>query len=169
MKHQLLLLFLFYCVVAKGQTDAPLNVPAVGHGATTNSSTFRFGYNGLSVGHYGLGWYNEDGGSPVGYLSGYAGLKFFTTGYPRMTINDAGNVGIGTTKPTNTLALKGIALGTSNDTGIDFSVVNGTYEPIYARIALGVGTATLNQGTGYLSFSTLNSGTLIESMRLCNR
>jgi hypothetical protein len=77
-----------------------------------------------------------------------------------------GNIGIGTNTPTNTLTLRRVAYGTSNDVGIDFSATNGEYSPVYARIALGIGTASQNQGTGYLSFSTLNSGTLIEGMRI---
>jgi hypothetical protein len=44
-------------------------------------------------------------------------------------------------------------------------VYNGSYAPVYVRIAVGVSTATENGGTGYLGFSTINNNVLAEHMR----
>jgi len=96
MKKYLFLLCLGFSIIAKAQTDMPLNAPGIGIGATINSSTYRFTYSGSSVGHYGLGWYNEPGRDPLGYLSAYGGLRFFTAGNLRMSISPDGDVGIGT-------------------------------------------------------------------------
>lgn len=60
-----------------------------------------FNYNNKLMGYHALGWF-EDAWMSDGYtfwLSAYAGLKFFTEGKVRMSINKAGNVGIGTTSP----------------------------------------------------------------------
>jgi len=107
MKKYLLLLFLGFSIIAKAQTDMPLNAPGIGIGATINSSTYRFTYSGSSVGHYGLGWYNEPGRDPLGYLSAYGGLRFFTAGNPRMFISIDGEVGIGTITPKEKLSVNG--------------------------------------------------------------
>ncbi|MEE1945910.1 hypothetical protein VRU48_12385 [Pedobacter sp. KR3-3] len=58
-----------------------------------------FSFANKTVAHYGLGWYNETSTTLYGYLSGYYGLRFFTAGQPRFTVDIGGNVGIGTTNP----------------------------------------------------------------------
>jgi len=116
----------------------------------------------------------EDGGN-INFLtaaSGTAGNAI--TWATRMTILNGGNVGIGTTNPQYKLDVKktstgsalnvtGDAVGTRNDTGIDFSVINSSIVP-YARIGLQVTTALLGSETGGLAFSTINSGTFSEKM-----
>jgi len=75
--------------------NTPLNESAAGH-----NSTDSFIYNGKAVSHYGLGWYQENLiDPPIAYLSGFSGLKIFTEGQPRIYLNRAGNLGIGTDSP----------------------------------------------------------------------
>ena len=65
-----------------------------------------FTYRNNAVGHYSLGWYpdNEltDGG--VAYLSGWAGIRLFTGGGPRVTITNGG-MSINGSASANTLTL----------------------------------------------------------------
>lgn len=62
-------------------------------------------YDAKTFPHYGLGWVVDSwqAGAPTAWLSGYGGLKIFTNGVPRVSINDAGRVGIGTTNPADPL------------------------------------------------------------------
>ena len=97
----------------------------------------------------------------------------------RLRIDSSGNVGIGTAAPgsrldvysaTNptTLRIGGLALTPNIDTSaLDFYAANaGT--PTYARIGMGFTDAGVGTQTGYLAFSTINSGTLAEKMRITN-
>ncbi|SMC75151.1 hypothetical protein [Pedobacter africanus] len=106
MKIYFLIACLCISLSIKAQTDVPVDVPGIGYGATSASSTFRFDYLGKPVAHYGLGWYSENG-TPSAYLSGYAGLKFFTSGGVKMMVGADGNVGIGTTNATTPLFVNG--------------------------------------------------------------
>ncbi len=57
----------------------------------------RFNYLGKDVSYYSLGWYNEvDNVPPYVYLSGFQGIKLFTQGIPRLHLDLAGNLGLGT-------------------------------------------------------------------------
>jgi hypothetical protein len=96
-----------FAITVKAQTDMPLNVPSIGHGATINNATYRFTYAGFPVSHYGLGWYIESSEGPSSYISGYGGVRFFTAGNPRMSIKHNGNVGIGTETPMDKLSVNG--------------------------------------------------------------
>lgn len=75
-----------------------------------------FTYDSATVPHYGLGWRNDSWhyGAPTGYLTASAGLKFFTLGTPRLSINSIGNVGIGTTTPNEVLEINGNIRGNQN-------------------------------------------------------
>jgi hypothetical protein len=121
---------------------------------------------------------------PLAYLNGYYGIAFATNASVpsaasvKMLIEDTGNVGIGTTTPASqldiyhsaagsgTLRIGAVAAGTTNDAGIDLYANNANNVPVYARIALGVNTASAGSESGYLNFSTINSHSLTEKMRI---
>ncbi len=69
----------------------------------------NFTYQARSVGQYSFGWVPDSWYSGGGTLwqSGYAGIKFFTEGKPRLSINISGNVGVGTETPTQKLDVNG--------------------------------------------------------------
>jgi hypothetical protein len=87
------------------QIDATINTTSIGLGATTTDPDYKFTYQGNSIAHYGLSWFNDPDfvGGPMGYLGGYGGLKLFTGGVPRLVITNTGNIGIGTSSPSNKL------------------------------------------------------------------
>lgn len=104
MKNKILLaLLLLAGPVAMAQTyTVDANVPGV-----SVSPNDAFSYANKPVSHYGLGWYNETSTTFYGYLSGYYGLRFFTSGQPRFVVDINGNVGIGTTTPDQKLSVSG--------------------------------------------------------------
>jgi hypothetical protein len=75
----------------------------------TTAVNDNFIYSGNTVGHYSLSWYNDPsyGGGPMSYFAGYGGIRFFTLGATRVNILDNGNVGIGTTSPSQLLDVNG--------------------------------------------------------------
>ena len=75
----------------------------------TTAPSDNFSYSGNLVGHYALSWYNDPStaSGPMSYLSGYGGIRLFTTGVPRVNILDNGNVGIATTSPSQLLDING--------------------------------------------------------------
>jgi hypothetical protein len=96
--------------------DASNNV-ALGNVSGTNmisnnfatTLTDNFSYDGKQQGHYALSWKDDswqiNGASA--WLSGFGGIKFFTSGVARMAIRNNGSVGIGTTNPTELLSVNG--------------------------------------------------------------
>lgn len=71
----------------------------------------EFKYDGEYLNYYGLGFHKyEDAGGFDGinaYLSAYYGIDLFTGGANRLRISNGGNVGIGTTTPTEKLSVNG--------------------------------------------------------------
>jgi hypothetical protein len=70
----------------------------------------HFTYDGKFQPHYAMQWVTDSWSSagPTWWVSGYGGMKFFTQGALRMSIDGTGNVGIGTTVTgTNKLAVEG--------------------------------------------------------------
>ncbi len=106
MKRLVLIALLFAVALAKAQTfDAGGNGPAVAMVAAD-----KFTYLGKPVANYGLGWYSEAVNiPPYMYMSGFAGIKFFTWTEARMIIDGGGNVGIGTLTPGEKLEVNGNA------------------------------------------------------------
>jgi len=68
-----------------------------------------FTYDGQIMPHYGMKWYWDSHltGAPTFALSGYGGLKFFTSGGLKLFVDVSGNVGIGTESPGNKLDVNG--------------------------------------------------------------
>lgn len=92
--HIALIVSLFTCGTSYAQ-NSPLNQSVVGHNAAD-----AFTYNGNTVSHYSVGWYNDMPNTPpMAYLSGYNGFKFFTGQQPRLIIDVDGRIGIGTVSP----------------------------------------------------------------------
>lgn len=101
MKCKILFFIVFLSLKAVGQTEAIVDRPGLALGATTTVPDYMFNYRNHLVPHYGVSWYQDQDmlGAPMGYFSGYGGLKFFTSGKERGIINYAGNTGIGTMFP----------------------------------------------------------------------
>ena len=182
-------LFLCFSTLVNAQIDATVNTTAIGLGATSTLGTFKFAYQNNSIPHYGLSWFVDQdvaGNAPMCYLSGYTGLKFFTAGSVKMSINQNGNVGIGTTTAKAQLHLFGAnqttsALSTSivsggalyvqdsggspgNGGSLIFGVGQGAFAGIKSLLINGDGNSI-----GDLAFSTRNGATdatLTERMRI---
>ena len=83
--------------------------------------------NSVNIPTYGLSWQTDtvfNSGAPTGFFSSYGGLKFQTVASTRMTITNAGNVGIGTSTPTASLTVlaqnsNGSVLGGANGANVD--------------------------------------------------
>ncbi len=182
MKRYLLLnLFLILNVIpcfSQTTLQAPLNISALGY--STSSDTFNYSTSSLRVGNYSIGFFNDPffTGAPTAFLSGYGGIKLFTSGLPRFTITRTGNVGVGTTSP-----LGNLDVNISNNveaknaifyTPTGFNPVNSSigglrfawYQNNFAEIQMLRGSSS-NDGLG-LTFntSTTNNSSTIERMRI---
>lgn len=89
----------------------------IGSSLTTNIND-TFTHDGEQMPHVGLQWrtHTDFPGGQVGQLSAYNGFKFFTGGTEKVTILDDGNVGIGTTDPSDSLHVSG-QISTQNGNG----------------------------------------------------
>ncbi len=75
-------------------------------GMSINDINQCFTYDGKTMGHYSIGWLQETtctNSGPSLLMSGYGGIKLFTTGTQRLAINYQGKVGIGLSNPDVTM------------------------------------------------------------------
>jgi hypothetical protein len=142
-----------------------------------NVGSYGYGGNALAMGdgsnvlamHYGATAYLVATGNLA--IGGGQNLS------NQLFLSSSGKIGVGIATPSSqldvfhngtgsVLRVGGNAVGTANDAGVDFYANNANNVPTYARIALGLNTGTVGSETGYLNFSTINTGTLTEKMRL---
>lgn len=93
---------------SKLEVNGDITIP--NGGRIGNWLTSAFQYDNKTMGHYSLGWFQESQNTAYGpslWASAWGGMKFFTGGMPRLTVDFSGNVGIGTTNPQNALDVKG--------------------------------------------------------------
>lgn len=92
----------------KTKLDVQGNINLTGNlGLNTFDPTQCFTYDSKSIGHYSMGWYQESqctNSGPSLLMSGYGGVKLFTTGQQRLAITANGKVGIGFQNPDVNLA-----------------------------------------------------------------
>lgn len=112
--------------------------------------TDNFTYDSKTMSHYGLGWFGDTwtGSGSSAWLAGYGGIKLFTTGTPRLSITDGGNVGIGTTAPAQKLEVAGTAkAGVFFANGVHSIAEQGAYMMWNKDCCTG-GTYLINQKGG---------------------
>lgn len=90
-----------------------------------------FTTDGVTIPHYGLRWIKPT--SVIGrtmFQSGYFGIRLFTGGLERLRILESGNVGIGTTTPSQLLTVlnaSGTAIPSVGSSGGHLYLTNGAY------------------------------------------
>ena len=135
----------------------------------------NFTHNTKTMPVYGIGAFTDSGlgVNPALWLSGWEGIKFFTTNAPRMTINGGGWVGIGTTEPDDQLTvysgnpeaavrIQNTATGFGNQDGLRIGT-NGSsnnfihsWEPIPLFVTLGPSNPLNLYPDGRMGFNQTN-------------
>ncbi len=111
------------------RVDVSGNVQLTGMIGNTLSQTFY--YSTHEMGRYSLKWLYETSASSYKslWISGYGGIKFFTSSGPQLCITSSGNVGIGTTLPSYKLDVSGMVRATglriTSSSGADFVFDSG--------------------------------------------
>lgn len=121
-----------------------------------------FTTDGVTIPHYGLRWIKPT--SVIGrtmFQSGYFGIRLFTGGLERLRILESGNVGIGTSSPSQLLTVlnsSGTAIPSVGSSGGHLYLTNGSY-----GLMIGVNT----NGNSWLQ-SSRSDGTATNYALLLN-
>ena len=115
----------------KSKLDVQGEINMLGRiGMSINDASQCFTYDSKSMGHYSLGWLQESqctNSGPSLLMSGYGGVKLFTTGQQRFAITANGKVGIGLANPDVSL---------SSAPADEMLTVNGTIHAKEVRVDL---------------------------------
>jgi hypothetical protein len=166
-----------------GRLTSGGTIQITGAGSPTTGAGLEMGYGNFTAGRTTITSYNRTGAAYVGNDYNALDYIWYTSGGQKMTLTNAGNVGIGTSSPSQILNVyttskavgdrDGINLQTSNSAAADIGLPiiwssNGTILN-YATASI-VGrreSATSTNYSGYLQFATTDSGgSLNERMRI---
>ncbi|WP_158800296.1 hypothetical protein [Pedobacter sp. L105] len=141
-----------------------------------NIGTQTFTYGNTTVYHYGLGWYNDPAltAGAVAYFTSFGGMRFFTAGLSKATLDVNGNFGIGNDAPSQKLDVSGNILlrNLANTTGAGASLSFSSYDAahpgpkISSYLDFAAGTASSSRlilssyNNGYMNELTLKGGSV---------
>ncbi|WEK37601.1 MAG: hypothetical protein P0Y53_08810 [Candidatus Pseudobacter hemicellulosilyticus] len=121
----------------------------------------EFTFNGRTAGHYSLSWGADDWSTPpTAWLCSYGGMRFFTAGHLKMSLDINGNLGLGTAAPAYRFDID----APDNDRGTRIRLANtttsgpgapGSFPAIEVLGARGDGNRTFH---GRLALGVRNTG-----------
>jgi hypothetical protein len=154
---------------------------------STNNENFEFGTASVTYNGGIIEYINRTSFSTrpdMNFFNSQGAIKFFTGGAnERLRIANNGNVGIGTTSPSQTLEIQSLnqaitnngnaLINTSDTLGVDVGGMlglGGRFAPSsftsFGTISGRKDTATAGESAGYLAFATRGASALAERMRI---
>lgn len=162
--------------IATTSPSTPLTIQADGAGNGFNVGGTNGNFLFQSGGVNGASLLSQSNSSTQGFLLGTAGggtaagqfLRIQTNGTERLTINDTGLVGVGSTTPFAKLSVKGAGTGT----GVNFQTTDSNNLPLFSILDngnVGIGTSTpfgkfaINLNTADVAYSGNNAFIIASS------